>query len=671
MNRQDRRRQRKQERKSERRSPALKARLADAVRARQAGRSAEAAVHLERLIADDPRFAEALHFLGLLRYEAGRFEAAADLMLRAVEADDTQAQYHANCGAVLNVLGRAAEAEAAARFAITLDPRHAEAHSNLSVALDAQGKRAEARAACERAIQLKPAYPEAYINLGNFLLKEGKPDGAAGAYGKAAELAPENAMARANLGVALRLMGDLDGAEAAARRAIALQPGYPEAHNGLGLVFAARGRAAEAEAAFREAIRLRPGFAEAHVNLGAALYGLDRVGDSEAAYRQALALYKDYPEALNGLGVVLLAAGRLDDAEGAFRDALRLKPAYGEAAYNLASSGAIDRDETEIAAMETRVADADLPAGDRAPLQFALGEIRDRRGEVAAAFAHFKVGNELRKAELRRTGRAFDAGAHDALIDRIAGVFDAAFFRERGGLGDTTDRPVFVLGMPRSGTTLIEQIVASHPDVHGKGELGALAGLAENIGPGGFPENAAGFGADAQVADSYLAQLTAGVGDARRVVDKTPFNFLYLGLIAVLFPRARVIHCRRAAPDTCLSCYFQDFRAGHPWANDLEDLGRYFRAYARLMDHWRQVLPIFMLDVTYEDVVAEPESASRRIVDFLGLPWNAACLEFHATKRTVRTASQWQVRKPISPASVGRSERYREFIGPLEQVLRS
>ena len=308
-----------------------------------------------------------------------------------------------------------------------------------------------------------------------------------------------------------------------------------------------------------------------------------------------------------------------------------------------------------------------MAVDDRTALHFALAETLDGRGAAERAFDHAAAGNQLRQGRLRDQGHVFDAPGHDRLVDQIARMFDADFFAARQDFGDGSELPVFVVGMPRSGTTLVEQIAASHPAVFGAGErddIGAIAGAH-------FPKRATELDAMSagDLAQAHLERIRGPAGAALRMTDKTPVNFLYLGLIAVLFPGARVIHFRRAARDVCLSCYFQNFAAGLPWTTDLKDLGGYHRAYRRIMDHWRRVLPLAMLDVDYEDLVAAPDKGSRRIIDFLGLPWDDACLAFHNSRRTVRSAANWQVRRPVYATSVGRWKAYEPWLEPLLDAL--
>ena len=607
--------------------------LEEALAHLQEGTPAAAEPLLRRLLEREPYSADGLHLLGLVAYQARRVEEAESLIARAIAAGGDDPAFHSNHGAVLNSLRRPAEAEAACRRAVALAPDYAEAHNNLGLALELQERPGEAAEIYRRAIALAPGNAQALNNLGNVLRRRDDLDGAVDAYREAVAAAPDFAMAQANLGAALREGGMLEDALAAGRRAATLAPEY----------------------------------AEAGINLGAALFTLERGLEAEVAYRRVLNDNPDLAEAHNGLGVVLLAIGRLDEAVASFRRAVALAPRYAEALYNLAASRSIEIDDADVAVLESMVADGDLPVDDRTALHFALAETLDGRGTAERAFHHAAAGNQLRRGRLREQGQVFDAAGHDRLVDHLVRVFDADFFAARQDFGDDSELPVFIVGMPRSGTTLVEQIAASHPAVFGAGERDDIGAIAGEQFPDGVTElDATSAGALAQ---AHLESIRGPAGSALRMTDKTPVNFLYLGLTGMLFPGARVIHCRRAAPDVCLSCYFQNFAAGLPWATDLDDLGRYHRAYRRIMDHWRRVLPLAMLDVDYEDLVAAPDEGSRRIIDFLGLPWDDACLAFHRSRRTVRSAANWQVHRPIYGTSVGRWKAYEPWLGHLLDAL--
>jgi tetratricopeptide (TPR) repeat protein len=659
------RKERRRLQKLARGGAASSALFTEAVKDMEEGRAERAERLFLRVIEATPEHADAHHLLGLIAYGAGRIEEAADHIIRAIQIDETNPAYHANYGAVANLRGMPQEAEASSRYAIGLNPDYGEAYNNLAVSLEVQGRLDEAARACRDAIRLTPGNADARVNMGNLLMRQGEPGAAVESYRFAIELAPAHAMAHANLGSALHRQGKLKEAEAACRRAIDINPASAEAHNNLGTILMAAADRSAAVLAFRQAITFKPEYPEAHLNLGSALYVLDRFADSEAAYRDLLEMIPDWPEALNGLGVVLLAGSRLEEAEECFRRAAEAKPEFSQAVYNLASSGA-QMDDKLISAMEDRAADEGLAGNERIDFHFALGQIYDAKGEADAAFAHFRSGNGLRRAALAAEGHGFDADDHDRLVGRICGAFPPGSFE--GGKGIEDERPVFIVGMPRSGTTLVEQIAASHASVFGAGEGGGIADMVSRL-PGDFPENMEALEDPEALARAYMERLGTLAPESLRIIDKTPFNFLYLGLIARLFPQARIVHCRRDAMDTGLSCYFQNFAAPHPWSTELGDLGRYMEAEARLMKHWHEVLPMPVFEIRYEDLVADQEGQSRRLIDALGLPWDAACLAFHENKRWVRSASNWQVRRPLHGASVGRWKAYKEHLGPLERTL--
>lgn len=665
MNRKERRKQQKQEKRARRTNPAVRGLLQKARANLEAGNLDEAEKGFREVSRLDPLDAEAFHMRALIAYRNGRLEEAGEMILEAITRDDKDVEIHANCGAIMNLLGRSLEAEAACRYVVDLRPGHADGHSNLAVALELQGRLDEALESSERAIELNPDFVEAHINRGNIKLRMGEVAEAEEAFRAAIKLDSGNAMAWTNLGVALRETGDLAAAEEACLKAIELSPTFPEAHNSLGNVLKAKEDWPGAKDAFKKAIGCRAGYLDALLNLAAVMFRAGDIDGAEAEYREILQTHEDLAEAHAGLGVLLLAAGHLEKAVESFREAVKNKPGLGLAQYNLATAAGAELSETEITATREVLADKNLPESERALLHFALGEINDQRGNWETAFADYEAGNQLRKDQLARTGQSFDADAFDQRVDRIISLYSAKFLDRQKGGGDPSEQPVFIVGMPRSGTTLIEQIAASHPEVAGKGELSSIRVLSGD--DGSLAE--ADEDALSAIAADYLGTLRAGAEDALRITDKMPFNYLYLGQIQLLFPGARVIHCFRDPIDTGMSCFRQYFTAPHAWAWDLGDIGRYQRACMRLMDHWRGALSLPMLDLRYEDLIADQEGISRELIDFLGLEWDPACLEFHKSGRTVTTASNWQVRKPLYKSAVGRAKAYEKFLGPLKEGL--
>jgi len=481
---------------------------------------------------------------------------------------------------------------------------------------------------------------------------------------------PDSGFAWKVLGAALQIQGK--DSLAALQKAAELLPGDAVAHYNLGNILHERGRLNEAEASYRRALKIEPDGADTHTNLGKTLQDMGRIGEAEASYRRALQIKPDHAEAHNNLGETLMESGRLDEAEASLRRALQIRPDYVKVRLSLASVRKVKADDENLAALiaadeAAHNSATPLPGEDAVCLHFALGKCHDDIGEYEKAFPHFLEGNRLKRATFD-----YDPDETARRIDSIMRNFDMATMdRLRGG--DPSHLPVFILGMPRSGTTLVEQIISSYPGVHGAGELPDLkAIMRRNVAGVAFPDSLrlldraqlAAWGAD------YVAGLQRRAPDARRITDKMPANFLAVGLIHLMLPNAKIIHVNRDPVDTCLSCFTQLFKEGQEFSYDLAELGRYYVDYARLMEHWRRVLPEgAFLDVRYEDIVADQEAQARRLIEYCGLEWNDACLDFHQNKRAVRTASMTQVRQPIYESSVERWRRYKKFLGPLLDAL--
>jgi tetratricopeptide (TPR) repeat protein len=425
---------------------------------------------------------------------------------------------------------------------------------------------------------------------------------------------------------------------------------------------------------FRTALRLRPDLAEVHRNLAAALAEQGQLSEAVGYYEQALRLKPGSGEAHGQLGDVLKKLGRFQEAILHLRHALRFKPDYAFAYWNLgqfAAQGLYSFSQQELSNIWALAQNGRQSLVDRSLLHLTLGDVYDRQGAYDTAFAHYRQGNDLRKVWLGQMGRVFDPDKHRSWINDLTNTFNEAFFKQGGLTGSDNEMPVFVVGMPRSGTSLVEQILSSHSQVAGAGETGQMEQLINALAPQG--SNANGYPRWLHsinetklrsIADRYLQSLAKVGGMALRVIDKRPDNFLHLGLIARLFPRARVIHCRRDPLDVCFSCYVQHFnRVDHAWS--LEDLGQYYEQYERLMAHWQRALPLKVFEICYEELVAHQEALSRDLVAFCGLEWEDGCLAFHRNPRPVQTVSAVQVRRPIYTSSIGRSRNYVAHLGPL------
>ena len=521
-----------------------------------------------------------------------------------------------------------------------------------------------------RAIQIEGNNPQYHCNLGEALRRARRPEEALAAFERSQILMPEFLKAHLGMGNTLRDLGRIQEAVARFRLALAINPNFAEAYHYLGITLMDREQTENVIPLLRKAVALRPGYVEAQISLANAL---ERDGPSEEALDIYLGILERDPDNTavhNNAGNILRSLGRIEEAVSHYRKALALDPDHASAYYNL-SHAQKGTDDAEVARMEAMLDDPNLAAEPRTNLHFALGKIFDDLGQYEKAFEHSRKGNEL-----DTRGEPFNAAAHAAAVDRLMAVFSKEFFDTRKGLGSESEVPVFVLGMPRSGTTLVEQCLASHPQVHGAGELDFIGRIITSLpraqgGLAGYPECAALIDAATacKLGEQYLSRLRAVGGNAPRITDKMPGNFLNLGFIALVLPKARIVHCCRQPLDVCLSCYFQHFTSVMPFSKDLSDLGSYYRDYQRLMDHWRQVLPLAMLEVQYEEMVSDHENMSRRIIEFAGLEWDDACLDFHKTDRPVKTASSWQVRQPIFTTSVARWRNYEPFVGPLKEAL--
>ena len=604
-----------------------------------AGRLAEAEALYVRILAVAPDHAGCLHRLGALALAAGRGDRAITLIGRAIAVDGREPVYP-------NTLGNA---------------------------LFAQGRLEEAAAQYRRALTLKPDYTGARYNLGNVLRAWGRPAAALVEYQRVLALAPDHAEALNNLGAVLLDLGRLDEAAARFRQAIAIRRDYAEACFNLGSTLQEQGKLPEAAIQYRRAIRLRADYADARGRLGTVLLELGRLDEATAELERAVALEPDYAEAHNNLGTALLDQGRFEEAAARFDRAIQLRPDYAEAHFNRAEVPGAGLGEAGLAALEALAADrCRLPAAKTPLIHFALARALEEAGEPARAFQHLLAGNARKREQI-----TYDEAATRDLFARIAAVFDAGLFQRRQGTGEPSTVPIFVLGMPRSGSSLVEQILASHPQVHGGGELTTLVAVATGATGGrcpplAYPEDVPGLDDAAlrRLGGAYLAGLPPLPAGKTRITDKMPYNFLNIGLIRLILPGARIIHTERNPADTCVSCFSKLFPLSQAFSYDLGELGRYYRWYRALMVHWRTVLPPdAVLDVSYEAVVEDLEAQARRLVAWCGLPWDDRCLDFHETRRAVRTASAVQVRQPLFRSSLERWRRYQAWLQPLLREL--
>jgi hypothetical protein len=431
-----------------------------------------------------------------------------------------------------------------------------------------------------------------------------------------------------------------------------------------------RDDSAEALSCWARVVGLEPDRAGAHNGLGWALQEGDRPAEAEQHFRTALRLGPELPGAHLNLGGLHEERGNLEEAETCFRAAIRAQPAHALAHARLATLRRGKLPDADRAAIEERLADPQLDDTVRSHLLFALAQVFDGQGEFARAADYLRRANALQGQRATTRHRSYSREEHERFVERVVNTFDSNFLARRRETGHHTRRPVFVFGLPRSGTTLVEQVLASHSRVFGGGELRLVRRTFEAI-PAALGRTSAPLDCVADLdarairllADEHLKRLAdLDGGRSDRVVDKMPDNYLYLGLITVLFPNAVLIHCRRDLRDVAVSCWMTDFRSIR-WANDPEHIASRFQQYRRLMDHWRALVP--MHEVRYEAMVSDQEGVTRSLLAACGLEWEPACLDFHRTRRQVRTASLTQVRQPLYRQSVARWKNYESALAEL------
>ena len=639
----------------------------------QGGRPDAARPIYDRLIQARPGAVNVIHNRGVALMALKRpADAVADFEAAiALRPDFVSALF--NRALALGQLGRAAESEASYVAVIKLKPDHVQALGNRGVTLVGLGRPAEALACMDRALELAPEDAGVLGNRAHVLSLLGRPAEALDSAERALRIKPDDVVALLNRGNACRELGRFEDAVTSLNRALVFRPDYPEALNNLGNALTEMHRFTEALESYDRVLELAPNFPEAINNRGNALRQLGRPGEALACFDRAIQLRPGYVDAWENRGVALAELGQVEAAAEAIDQAIVLAPRRVRLHQIIVELRKTKPGDPSLAVLEDIARrPAALGAHERIQLRYALGKAYADIGEHDRSFRNYAKGASLKRAEVAYG----EAGSLDD-FERIAKAFTKPVVRRRRGKGEPSQAPVFILGMPRSGTTLIEQILSRHPKVFAAGETPAFAEAVEAsavLGGQALGRMEAFAGASAEtlreLGADYIARLAAMAPGAERVTNKTTINFAVAGLIHMALPNARIIHARRDAADTCWSCFTKLFVQDLPHTYDLGELGRYYRAYEALMDHWRQVLPEgVMLEVRYEDVVADLETQARAIVAHCGLEWDPACLDFQEGGRQVRTASTLQVRRPIYSSSVGRWKAYEAHLKPLIEAL--
>jgi len=621
-----------------------------AVEHHRAGRLQNAGQLYLRILESDPNHADALHLLGVIDHQLGRHELAVRRISRAIELNPNAAAFHANLGAALAALGKPVEAEASYRRALQLKPDFAEAHNNLANALKDQGRLDEAVAGCTRALQLKPDYVDALNNLGAALVKLGRMDEALTSFRRALQINPNCAKAHSNLGAVLCQRGKTDDAVAAYRRALEIQPDCAEAHNNLAMMLRSQGRGDEAEAAWRRALEIRPDFDDAMGNLAILYEELNRLPEAESMAAEGLRSWPEHP-------LINLATAKCEQREGR----------YQEATHRL--------QKAEKTAVSTRAGEGVLR-----DIRFELGRLHERLGDSRQAFTCFSGANEL--AEQQARDCAILKQRYVQEIDTLAETFNQQWVNSWSNPAPppADGTPVFLIGFPRSGTTLLDVILDSHPEIQTLAEEPAVSAMQAVLQEmvGGYPRAMANLTPSliAELRDAYYLTVDRFIDrqPGRILVDKFPLNMVHTGLILRVFPSARFIVALRHPCDVCLSCFMQNFKHNEAMANffTLEDTAGLYDKVFKLWQQYVRVLPHPYHLVRYEDLVDDFETQTRRLLGFIGVPWDDAVRGYHqhaVENRSINTPSYRQVSEPIYKRARFRWRRYAEQLEPIMSVL--
>lgn len=627
-----------------------------------------------------------------------------DILKQLPEAWDVQHQL----AILLASTGRPQEAVRHFRLIVKANPAFAAGHANLANALAESGQLDEAITEFRRAISLDASLIGARIALSETLRRAELLDEAVACFKAALNLDKSNHAAFNGLGLVYRDLADIPRALECFEHAVGIAPGDAEYRMNFGVALRRQELDSLAVDQFYHAIKLRPEWMEAVVMLAEVLHHQRRYDEAKECYERALQLKPADPELLERMGFVYLDMGDTEHALAEFGKVTAMHPDRymamlgtgrshmlaghsSEAAatleslvsrypedpsgyFYLAGSRKFKSDDPFIPRLQALADKTDEAEAATIDMSFALGKIYDDCKQWDQAFENYARGNRLHNQSCD-----YHRSNMESAVEMLQSVFTHEFMEVHRHLGVESDLPVLIVGMPRSGTTLTEQIVSSHPLVIGAGEVSfwgrAPKAVPYTIGTDQhYPECMSLMQPQhaQEITDRYISLLRkiAGPGtNPVRITDKMPHNFLRIGLIALLFPRARIIHCKRDAMDNCLSIFFQNFGGQHSYAYDLGNLGHHHRQYERLMEHWHEILPGRIMDINYEDTIADPEYWSRKLIEHVGLEWDDACLAPHKQERTVKTASHWQVRQPIYKTSVARWKHYEKHLGPLKVAL--
>ncbi len=653
---------------------ALQDRLVHATSLQHSGSFAAAEREYRNILKQSPNHSDALQFLAILLQQMGKHSSALHYMQQALKSSPNNPQIITNQAEIFRVQGNFENARILAEQAIVLQADNVDALVILGSIDYIENQSESAIALFSKAINIKPDDASIHNELANALCLFGDYQKAKRHYLTGLSLQPEFDECRINLADTLFELEQLGQSIEQYLNVLERQPENINLRVKLANAYQKKGAIKDALSVLNIALALDSASMVVKIELGKLLQVEDPIA-ATGYFLSVIEKDKDNAEALYWLGILSQTMGKFDQANSYLQKAIETDPSHVNAWYRLSLNRDFEVSNEQISQLQNRFDEQckNNPTNQHlVNLGYSLGRFNEQKENYAASFKYYQFANQLKSK-----AKPFDRNRFKVQIDHIIEIFNDDFFSSRQNWGSDSNLPIFIIGMPRSGTSLVEQILTSHPIIHGAGELPLILEVAESQKP--FDANKAQSHASQfqdlsqQRVEQIAAQCLKDLSDinplAAHIIDKMPGNFFRLGIIGLLFPQARIIHCKRDPIDTCLSCYQQNFKEGLVFTNDLEDLAHAYRDYLRLMDHWHQVLPEHLLDVEYESLITEPENQIQKLLSFCGVEWDSKVLDFHQQQRPVSTASLWQVRQPIYKSSIGRWKHYQEFLESLQKEL--
>ena len=626
----------------------------------------------------DKKNAKVLSTLGLAQWKLGQLDEAKTSCLSAIQLEPHLATAQNNLGLVYKSLNDIESAIKYFKQANQSDPRLAEAYYNCGITMMDAGEESGI-SYIDKALLINPGYPEANNYKGLMLLESNQASASVEYFNKAIQNKPDFAEAYCNLGNALMEAQDFKAAENMYKKAIKYNPGFANAYNNLANAlldqdgFCQRGE--EAEAYYLKAMEIEPELDDTYKNLAIYYQG-------EGIHEKALHYFRLYDERKPNDKIVIAGIASIHERRGEHDEGMALIKPFIESDDNDANSPGAEiiiayaklakhfKQEDHAIELLNSINDDSIINKLRIDKYYALGKLTEPKGDADKTLLYYKQANDL-------DDEIFDLKTEQKIFNNITSYYSKEKLQSLNRSDNTSTLPIFIVGMPRSGTSLAEQVLASHPDVYGAGELKNMHNIVDKIGNElkpihYYPSNLDNMSSEyaSKLASEHIEALQAlAPADTKFVVDKMPHNFMLLGLLNLLFPKATVIHCKRSSVDTCLSIYFQHFNKHHAYSTSLEMLGKYYNIYADMMEHWKNTLDMNFIELEYENMIANPQDEIRSLLERCGIEWDPICLKFHETKRTVMTPSYDQVRRPIYTSSVAKWKKYEHHLGDLISSL--